>query len=142
MPRDVELIPGATSTLRRRISVKIVRTGGRRACWSWLGGTARHRGGRRPKIQIGGRGSRTMTVARLLLVLRDRVPLISRELEKLEAGHRCHHYWCVNTAHLEWSTRIDNEHAKYEFDARESFVEDIAAIVDDACADELERAAS
>lgn len=47
--RTVDLIIGATSTLRARIRSKTVR-GTRRQCWRWTGATARKRdGARRPK---------------------------------------------------------------------------------------------
>jgi len=127
-----ELIPGATGSLRRRIYAKIIRPS-RRACWRWTGATARKRdGAKRPKVRAGGRGSRTILVARVLLALRDRVPLWRRELERLEAGHTCHNYWCVNPRHLQWQTRIENEQAKQEFDAYTDF----AAAVDELAAQE------
>lgn len=127
--RTVDLIAGATSTLRRRIRAKTLR-GRRNECWGWTGGTARKRdGARRPKIQVGGRGSRTILVARVLLALKDRVPLTLRA--GLEAGHRCHHFWCVNPRHLQWQTRIENEHAKQEYDDYCDF----AAAVDELAAD-------
>ena len=126
-----ELIPGATSTLRRRIAAKILRPDGRHGCWRWTGGTARKRdGAERPKVRVGGRGSRTILVARVLLVLRDRVPLWRREADKLEAGHSCNHFWCVNPRHLVWQTRVENENAKHEFDDYCDF----AAAVDELAA--------
>jgi hypothetical protein len=131
-----QLICGATSTLRKRIASKTIRNG-RNGCWRWTGGTAQKRdGSKRPKIQVGGRGSRTVTVARLLLALRDRVPLVLRDDAKLEAGHTCHHFWCVNPRHLEWQTRTENEHAKQEFNDYEDFardVEDLAAAQEATC---------
>jgi hypothetical protein len=109
-----ELIAGATPTLRARLWAKIVKRK-RRQCWTWRGATCRKRGGaRRPKLQVGGRGSRTIVVARILLAFKDRVPLEQRA--GLEAGHRCGHFWCVNPHHLEWVGRAENEEAKGEFD--------------------------
>lgn len=128
MPKDVALIPGATSTLRRRIYTKIIR-GKRNECWRWSGKTVRKRGGVRAAIQVGGRGSRTISVTRLLLVLRDRVPLPERESDGLEGGHRCAHYWCVNQRHLCWQTRGENEAAKAEYDAFEDFSEAIDTVI-------------
>jgi hypothetical protein len=112
--RVAQLIVGATSTLRRRMRAKTVRPS-RRGCWSWTGATSKKRdGARRPAIQVGGRGSRVVLVARLALALKDGVPLERRV--GVEAGHRCHQHWCVNPAHLEWQTRGENEDAKQEYD--------------------------
>jgi hypothetical protein len=105
-------LPGASPSLLARIRAKIERVPGS-TCLRWTGGTARKRdGAKRPKIQIGGRGSRFVVVARLLLVLRDGVPFVLRD--GLEAGHTCHHYWCVNWRHLKWCTRTENEADKRE----------------------------
>ncbi len=129
MARDVDLIPGATSSLRRRIYAKIVRTRNRRACWAWSGRHSKKRGGLRPVVRAGGRGSRMLTVARVMLVLRDRVPLAQRDAELMEAGHKCNTYWCVNGSHLEWINRSGNEEAKDEFDEGfEQFSADVEAL--------------
>lgn len=115
MPSDVALIPNATSTLRKRIYAKIDRQRRRRReCWHWLGKFVQKRGSVRPVIQVGGRGSRTITIARLLLVLRDRVPLAERDAAELEAGHLCGNPHCVNVRHLRWQTRSENEIMKHE----------------------------
>jgi hypothetical protein len=134
MPTDVELIIGASPTLRARIFAKIIRGPSRDACYTWRGKFTRKRGSKRPAICIGGRRPdgrrpRVITVARLLLVLRDRVPLHLREAEELEAGHRCRNAECVNVRHLRWQTRSENEESKSEFEAFEAFAEavDIAA---------------
>jgi len=124
--RTSDLIDGATSTLRARIRAKTVRPGrgywfDRRACWAWTGATKTKRGGVRPAVQIGRRGSRVVTVARLLLCLQDGVPLAERS--GLEAGHTCHHYWCVNPRHLEWQTRLENEREKVDRQAYEKWAE-------------------
>jgi len=128
--RVQQLIVGATGTLRARIRAKQVRAG-RDACWSWTGATAQKRdGAKRPKIRVGGRGSRVVLVARLLLCLRDRVPLAERDAAKLEAGHTCDRFWCVNPRHLLWQTRIENEEAKHEYNDYQDFareVDDLAA---------------
>jgi hypothetical protein len=109
-----DLIIGATSTLRARLWAKIVKRK-RRQCWQWSGSTSLKRGGaRRPKMRVGGKRSRTIVVARILLSLKDRVPLHLRD--GLEAGHRCGNFWCVNPSHLEWVGRFENEDAKNEFD--------------------------
>lgn len=129
MPRDVDLIPGATSTLRRRLFAKIARTRSRRECWAWTGKTVKKRGGVRPAIQVGGRGTRTISVARILLVLKDRVPLSERDAARLEGGHKCGRYWCVNQSHLEWIDRGGNEDAKAEYDeGYEQFSADVEAL--------------
>jgi hypothetical protein len=133
--RTARLIAGATSTLRQRIFAKIVRLPGRNACWQWTGGTARKRdGAKRPKIQVGGRGSRTILVARVLLCLRDGVPLAERDAAKLEAGHVCHRHWCVNPRHLEWQTRIENEHAKQEYDDYCDFAQTVDELAEEEAA--------
>jgi hypothetical protein len=112
VPKDVDVIPGATSTLRRRLYAKVLRTR-RHECWRWSGKHAKKRDGAlRPAIMVGRRGSRTMTVARVLLALRDRVSLDLRT--ELEAGHTCGHHWCINVRHLVWQTRWENEAMKSE----------------------------
>jgi hypothetical protein len=123
------LIAGASATLRRRIAAKVTRLPGRGACHRWTGATSRKRdGARRPVIRVGGRGSRTVLVTRVVLALFDRVPLVERDAVRLESGHKCHHFWCVNPRHLEWQTRIENEHAKQEFDDYCDFsVDELAA---------------
>lgn len=127
--RLADLIPGASVTLPARITVKVVELcAGACGCHAWTGATAQKRDGvRRPKVRVGGRGSRVVLVARLVLVLKDRVPLWRRELERLEAGHTCGHFWCVNPEHLTWQTRIENEREKQERDDYEDF----AAAVDE-----------
>lgn len=126
MPTDASLIPGATSTLRRRIYAKIERGATRDACCYWRGKTVIKRDRvRRGAIGVGGRGSRTVSVARLLLVLRDRVPLVARDAARLEAGHTCHHYWCVNVRHLKWVTRLQNEREKSDARRYAAFADDV-----------------
>lgn len=114
MATVTDLIPDATSTLRKRVGSKIVKSK-RDQCWQWRGSTSVKRGGaRRPKIQVGARGSRTVLVARVLLVLADKVPLHERIGQ--EAGHKCGRFWCVNWRHLEWVDRATNEDQKNEYD--------------------------
>lgn len=125
--RDVEIIPGATSTLRRRLYAKIRRGKNRDACAIWTGATARKRGSRRPKIRVGGNFSRHVVVARVLLVLKDRVPLWIRDDAKLEAAHECGHYWCVNVRHLAWKTRVENENDKYAYSKFEDALDELLA---------------
>ena len=106
MPRDTDVIAGATSSLRRRLYAKITK-GPRRACWTWTGATVRKKDGvRRPALMVGGRRSRVVHVARLLLCLRDRVPLTERYM--VHAGHLCHNPICVNVRHLAWQTQFEN----------------------------------
>jgi hypothetical protein len=132
LSKTAQLIVGATPSLRRRIYAKIVRPS-RRACWRWTGATARKRdGAKRPQVRVGGRGSRVIVVARVLLSLRDRIPLIDRY--GLEAGHTCHHYWCVNPRHLEWQTRVQNEEAKQEFDDYCDFAQAVDDLASEAAA--------
>jgi hypothetical protein len=138
---DIEtLIPGATSTLRKRVWAQIVR-GKRRECWRWVGilGGRGTRGGRRPRIRVGGRGSRIVHVTRILLALKDGVPLQERTDAGLEAGHirECNHYWCVNPAHLEWQTRSENEQQKHDRDEYDDFANDVDLL---ACEEREERA--
>lgn len=59
-----------------------------------------------------------------------------RDAAKLEAGHTCHHYWCVNERHLTWQTRVENEESKQEFDDYSDF----AAAVDALSADQADAA--
>jgi hypothetical protein len=107
-----ELIKGASESLVGRILDKIAAPAADDACWFWMGSYVRESDGKeRPKIQVGGRGSRTVTVARLLLCLADGVPLVRRR--RREAAHRCGHWWCVNPAHLRWATREENERDKF-----------------------------
>jgi hypothetical protein len=126
--RDIDVIAGATSTLRRRLFDRIIGRG-KDVCWIWTGGFARKRRSRRPKVQVGGRGSRTISVARVILALRDRVPLIERDRDKLEAGHTCHNEECVNWWHLDWQTREENECAKRDRDAFERFTDEFDRII-------------
>lgn len=132
MPRDIDVIPGATPTLRRRISAKTIRST-RSKCWTWSGTFRKHRTGTRPCIHIGGRGSGNKTVARILLALRDRVCLAERA--ELEAGHLCGNHWCVNPRHLVWQTRSENERMKAyhrseqrDRDAYRSFAAEVEAL--------------
>ncbi len=115
MPTDAEVIPGSNGTLRARIRAK-TRRRHRDACWEWTGQYRQHRGAKRPYIVVGGRGSKKITVARVVLALFDRVPLSVRVEEGAEAGHQCHHAWCVNRRHLRWVSREVNEEQKEEFD--------------------------
>jgi hypothetical protein len=121
-----ELIPGASGSLRRRIRAKVVKPHGRSGCWLWTGAKSKKRDGAlRPVIRAGGKGSRLLLVARVVLALKDRVSLTLRA--GLEAGHICHNHGCVNPRHLMWQTRLENEEAKHEYDAYCDF----AAAVDD-----------
>lgn len=126
--RVSDLIPGASSSLRRRLRAKVLKPHGRSGCWLWTGAKSKKRDGAlRPVIRVGGKGSRVVLVARIVLVLKDRVCLIARDYALLEAGHLCHNHGCVNPRHLMWQTRIENEHAKAEHRAYTAF----AAAVDE-----------
>lgn len=128
--KDVDLIPTASSTIRRRVYAKILWAPGRLACRSWGGAHSQKKSGPRPVIRAGGKGSKVVLVSRVLLALFDRVPLAMRDLEGLRACHSCGHGWCVNRRHLSWKDQSDNELDKEEFDAFCDVVDDLAA--DDA----------
>ena len=122
-----DLIPGATPTLRRRLAAKIQRSSSRNGCDRWTGAASLKRdGARRPVIQVGGRGSDVIHVARVLLALADGVPLPARG--RLEAGHTCGHFWCVAPRHLRWVTRSENEDDKDTFDEATAYAAFEAAV--------------
>ena len=81
-------------------------------------------------MRAGGKGSRWLTVARVLLTLRDRVPLDLRD--GLEAGHECHHAWCVNVRHLRWQTHSENLLHRRERDDYERFSNAVDELADKA----------
>lgn len=103
-------IEQGSRTLLGRIVAKLVEdpvTG----CWNWTGAFSLKRRGMRPVIQLGGRGTRVVLVARLLLTWYAGPP----PTDQHEAGHTCPHgenSRCVNPGHLAWQTRIENEQQK------------------------------
>lgn len=107
-----------SSTLAARVMAKCVEdpvTG----CLNWIGAFSAKRRGRRPVIQLGGRRSRVVQVARLVLEWKDGPPPSPLH----EAGHTCPHgenAACVNPSHLEWQTREQNEHQKRVYEAQSS----------------------
>lgn len=87
-------------------------------CWNWTGAKSqkRRRGGRqlfRPVIQLAGRGSRVVNVARLVCEwFQGPAPNAL-----YEAGHTCpdgENELCINPDHLRWMTRDENERWKRE----------------------------
>lgn len=76
-------------------------------CWIWIGAYSHKRGGYRPAVQLAGRGSPVMSVLRLMLCLRDTVPLDLRD--ELQACHGpCDNPKCVNPFHAYWGTSKSN----------------------------------
>jgi hypothetical protein len=87
-------------------------SGGRDACWLYRGAhSEKRRGQKRPVIQSAGRGSAIALVARIMCEWRHGAPPSPLH----EAGHTCptgENHRCVNPFHLEWMTRVENEHYK------------------------------
>jgi hypothetical protein len=88
------------------------------ACWNWQGAKSqkRRRGCRqmyRPVIQLAGRGSKVVNVARLVTEwFQGPAPNST-----YEAGHTCpegENELCINPDHLIWMTREENERYKHE----------------------------
>lgn len=78
------------------------------ACWVWVGAYSKgKKGADRPVIQLAGRGTPVVHVARVMLVLRDGVPLEDRQ--GVQAAHICDYPPCVNPWHLEWQTGRVNQ---------------------------------
>lgn len=102
-----------TPTLFNRVDSKIeydAATG----CGNWIGAYSEKRRGKRPVIQLGGRGSRVVLVARLQLQRYFGPP----PTDTHEAGHTCpngENSRCVNYEHLQWMTRTENEHHKSKY---------------------------
>lgn len=107
-------IEEGTRTLLGRVVSKILEdetTG----CWNWLGAFIKSRRGARPVIQLGGRGTRVVLVARLLLTWYAGPP----PTDQHEAGHTCpygENSRCVNPGHLAWQTREENEAQKRSYE--------------------------
>lgn len=102
-------------TLLSRIWAKItIPTGDvRRHCWGWSGAVSTKRRGRRhPVIHAGDhRGRQIISVAREICQQKNGPPPTPQH----EAGHTCPHgEWdiCVSPFHLQWMTRVENEHHK------------------------------
>lgn len=84
----------------------------RNVCWMWTGACSNKTnrgGGLRPVIQTGGRGTPVAHVFRIMLALKDRVPLSRRW-----GMHACHNERvckstkCVNPWHGYWGTANRN----------------------------------
>lgn len=85
-----------------------------KACWPWLGALSQKRRGRRPVIQLGARGTKVVSAARLICEWFHGPP----PDPLYEAGHICPHGErddCVNPQHLVWQTRVENEEWKRSY---------------------------
>lgn len=91
-------------------------------CWLWTGACSNKgkKGGLRPVIQAGGRHSPVVHVFRIMLALKDRVPLSRRR--DLHACHDplCTSTKCINPFHGYWGTPGRN-HEDRERYAPETF---------------------
>lgn len=112
-------IPGATPTLWDRFWALVDQSGGVAACWPWRGYKRRRRCGSRGKLQVGGRGSRTVSADRLALALATDGDLQRRDPvtdQLLQCCHACGRgdapVWCVNPRHEYWGTSADNARDK------------------------------
>lgn len=101
-----------------RWAAKVDMSGGLDACWPWRGAKSHKRRGKRGVIQVGGRGSRVVSAARVALALvadgdYDKRDAHGQLLEVLHAcGNGGNHIDCVNPRHLRWGTRTENEQDK------------------------------
>jgi hypothetical protein len=98
-------------TLWDRVAAKIRFPDDLDACWEWTAALSQKRRGRRPVIQVGGRGTPVVIVARLICEWYYGPPPEPRS----EAGHTCpegENPICVNPRHLRWMSRLENEHHK------------------------------
>jgi hypothetical protein len=96
----------AALPLAERVARKVVKDPS--GCWLWTGALSLKRRGRRPVIQVGGRGTRVISVARWTCEQKNGPPPTPEH----EAGHTCpggERDDCVNPDHLTWMTRVENE---------------------------------
>lgn len=92
------------------------------ACWDWTAAYSRgKRGSDRPVIWL---GDRVANVARVMLSLKDGIPLDERD--GLEAAHSCDRAPCVNPFHLEWKT--DGANKREQSERRRAAVEALQAL--------------
>ncbi len=85
--------------------VRLVETTG---CIEWIGALSQKRRGKRPVVQVGGRGTPVVIVARLVCEWFWGPPPTPLH----EAGHTCpkgENARCVHPLHLAWQTRAENE---------------------------------
>lgn len=100
-------------TLRRRVA-RGIRVNGATGCWEWTKAYSLKNRGRRPVVQLGGRGTRVVLVARLVLQWFQGPP----PTDLHEAGHTCpagENEKCIRPSHLRWMTRTENEHHKRSY---------------------------
>lgn len=131
-------ILGATATLWDRFWSKVDITGGKEACWPWKGALRVRRNGKRGKLQVGGRGSRTVSADRLALALHTDGNMNRRRGGSLlQCCHRCGNgdgpIYCVNPFHMYWGTQKQNER-----DKRRKAARDIAAAIIESAAVPIE----
>lgn len=102
-------IDGCSVTLFDRIWAKVIkRTEEEGGCWEWTGAYSLKRRGRRPVVQLGGRGTRVVIVARVVCDAFHGPP----PTDLHEAGHTCpkgENHKCIRPEHLRWMTRVENE---------------------------------
>lgn len=80
-------------------------------CWVWTAALSKKRGGKRPVIQEGIRGTRVLIAARVVCEWYHGPPPSPDH----EAGHTCpegENRLCVSPHHLRWMTREENERSK------------------------------
>lgn len=92
----------------------------RHACWIWTGAYSHKRGGKRPVIQSGKRGSPVALVFRIMLALKDQVPLSRRRDYHACHEPRCANPQCINPFHGYWGTPGRNHEDREQY-APETF---------------------
>ena len=108
------------ASLFERWMNKVVRHGGDKGCWEWVGAKSLKRNGKRGVIRVGGRSGRILSAARVGKILAtgakfNDAAIAAREL--LHCPVTCTNGGggtidCVNPRHTRWGTRVENEHDK------------------------------